>query len=130
MHKSLQHVTPNIIEHITNIFNACIFTGHMPKAFNEAIMVLIAKGERDLTNPSNYRPISLLENIGKILEIMINKRLQGHLEEHNILNERQFGFRKKRGCQETIALVSEFISQVQANRKSSITSNKKCIKSL
>ena len=53
----------------------------------------------------------------KILERIINERLQGHLEEHNLLNERQFGFWKRRSCQEVIALVSEFISQMQASRK-------------
>ena len=74
-------------------------------------MVLILKGKRDTTNPSNYRPISLLENIGKILERIVNERLQRHLEENQLLNERQFGFRKRRGSQEAIALASEFIIQ-------------------
>ena len=113
----LQHATPNIIQQITNIYNACLSSGYFPKAFKEAIMVLIPKGERDTTNPSNYRPISLLENIGKILERIVNERLQGHLEENQLLNERQFGFRKRRGCQEAIALAAEFISQMQASRK-------------
>ena len=45
----LQQVAPNIIEQITNIFSTCISTGHIPKAFKEAIMVLIQKGERDTT---------------------------------------------------------------------------------
>ena len=58
-------------------------------------MVLIPKVERDTINPSNYRPISLLENIGKILERIINERLQRHLEDNKLLNKRQFGFRKK-----------------------------------
>ena len=57
--------------------------------------MLIPKGEMNTTNLSNYRPISLLENIGKILERIINERLQTHLEENELLNERQFGFRKK-----------------------------------
>ena len=42
----LQHVTPNIIKQITNLFNACISTGHMPKTFKETIMVLIPKGKK------------------------------------------------------------------------------------
>ena len=44
-------------------------------------------------------------------------KLQRHLEEYELLNERKFGFRKRRGCQEAIVLVSEFISQLQANKK-------------
>ena len=67
----MQHV--NIIEQINNIFNTCVYAEHLPKAFEEAIMVMITKGERDTTNPTKYRPISLLENIGKILERIINE---------------------------------------------------------
>ena len=80
-------------------------------------MVLIPIGERDTTNPSNYRPISLLENIEKILERIINERLQRYLEGNEQFNKRQFRFRKRRGCQEAITLVSEFIIQMQASRK-------------
>ena len=76
----LQHVTPNIIEQIINILNACTSTGHMPKSFKEAIIVMIPKRERDTTNPSNYRPTYFLENIGKILERIINVRLQRNIE--------------------------------------------------
>ena len=48
------------------------------KAFKEAIIVLIPKGERNTTNPGNYRPISLLENRRKILERIIKERLQSN----------------------------------------------------
>ena len=67
--------------------------------------ILIPKGEKITTNPSNYRLISLLENIQKILERIIIERLQRHLD-NELLNEKQFGFRKRRGCQKAIALVS------------------------
>ena len=56
-------------------------------------MVLIPNRERDTTNPSNYKLISLLEDIGKIHDRIINERLQRHLEGNELLNERQFGFR-------------------------------------
>ena len=91
-------------------------------------MVLIPKGERGTTNPSNYRPISLLENIWKILERVINERLQRHLEDNELLIERQFAFRKSRGCQEAIALAFKFISHMQASRKIIIIVTKDVLK--
>ena len=45
-------------------------------------MMLIFKGERDTTNPSNYKPLSLIGSIGNILE--------RHLEENDLLNVKQF----------------------------------------
>ena len=43
---------------------------------------------------SNYRPISLLSNIDKILEKLIHNRLVEFPEEGQILYYKQFGFRK------------------------------------
>ena len=44
---------------------------------------------------TNYRPISLLPCISKILEKIVCKRLSSFLTLNNILNPSQFGFRKK-----------------------------------
>ena len=43
---------------------------------------------------SNYRPISLLSNINKILEKLMHNRLMKFLTELKILYLKQFGFRK------------------------------------
>ena len=44
---------------------------------------------------SNYRPISLLSNINKIIEKLMHERLYDFLTKHNCIYELQFGFRKK-----------------------------------
>ena len=43
---------------------------------------------------NNYRPVSLLTAMSKILEITMFKRMERHLESNNILTTEQFGFRK------------------------------------
>ena len=43
---------------------------------------------------NNYRPISLLSNIGKLKEKLIHVRLNIFPETNNCLSENQFGFRK------------------------------------
>jgi len=48
---------------------------------------------KDKTNMSNYRPISLLPTISKILEKVVHNRLYNFLSVNNILNVNQFGFR-------------------------------------
>ncbi len=49
----------------------------------------------DKINPDNYRPISLLSTINKIMEKIMYKRLITFLNTHNILYNYQFGFREK-----------------------------------
>jgi hypothetical protein len=56
-------------------------------------VIPIPKPSRDNLDPSNYRPISLLSSISKILERVILKRLNAFIFGHNVLPNHQFGFR-------------------------------------
>ena len=50
----------------------------------------------------NYRPISLLMTISKLLEKIIYICVYSFLEDHNILYDSQYGFRSKRSCNQAI----------------------------
>jgi len=65
--------------------------GIYPERFKFSLIKPIYKsGERSL--PSNYRPISLLPALSKILEKVIYKRLFDHLYNNVILYKHQYGF--------------------------------------
>ena len=44
---------------------------------------------------NNYRPISLISNLGKLMEKIVHARLYSFREKNSLLFERQYGFRKK-----------------------------------
>ena len=48
---------------------------------------------------ANYRPISLLPVISKVFEKLIDKQLKLFMQDHNILNNAQHGFRKKKSTE-------------------------------
>jgi len=50
---------------------------------------------RDITDFSNYRPISLLTSFSKITEKILFRRLYNYLNDNNILVGDQYGFREK-----------------------------------
>ena len=52
---------------------------------------LFKKGDK--TKLLNYRPISMLSFFSKVLEKVMYKQLQDHLNKHGILAQKQFGFR-------------------------------------
>ena len=60
-----------------------------------AKVILVYKNKGEITSPGNYRPISLLSDIDKLLEKVIYFRLYNHLQTNSILNQYQCGFRKK-----------------------------------
>ena len=69
---------------------------------------------------TNYRPISLTNNLGKVLEKLIKKRLMSFLENRDILSKNQFGFRQGRGTHDALFELGKIIHNV-------IDENQKCI---
>jgi hypothetical protein len=55
----------------------------------------ILKPGKDPTLPSSYRPISLLDTVGKLFEKILLSRVLREVNEHGLLREEQFGFRPK-----------------------------------
>lgn len=87
-----------IINHLCVL---CSNRGVFPQSLKRAIVHPIYKsGARDDIN--NYRPISVLTVISKIIEKNINKRLLDFINKYNILSDAQFGFREKRSIEDAI----------------------------
>src|SRR5262249_51414047 len=57
--------------------NACVSLGHWPSLFKESVSVIIPKpGKPHYSTPKMFRPIVLLNTLGKLFEKMIARRLQ------------------------------------------------------
>ena len=100
--KFLQLCAPYISEPLANIFNASISKGIYPDLLKIArVTPIYKKGVK--SDPSNYRPISVLSIVNKLFEKILHDRLYKYLTKFNILYEYQYGFRK--GHSTTQALV-------------------------
>jgi hypothetical protein len=91
-----KHLPRTAIEALTIIFNNCLQAHHFPPAWKHATTIMIPKPGKDLSDPQSYRPISLLNIPGKILEKILANRLKHVLELNNLLPPEQFGFRSQR----------------------------------
>ena len=78
---------------ITQILNLFIETNTIPDLWKTGVITPIYKGGELIA--INFRPITLLPVISKVLEKLIVEQLLDFLESNKILNSRQFGFRKK-----------------------------------
>jgi retron-type reverse transcriptase len=96
---------------LTAIINASLRFCHFPSRWKSANVIFIPKPGKDLLFPQNYRPISLLSNVGKVLEKVILTRLVRATNENHVLPDEQFGFRPKHSTADQLIHVTEFISQ-------------------
>lgn len=77
-------------------------------------MILVPKPNKNTKRIENYRPLSLLEVTGKLLEKIVNIRVVDIMEENDIFNERHHGFRKCRSTQTAIAITTELLAIAKA----------------
>lgn len=112
----LSHLPLCAIERLAEIYNSTLSAGYFPDIWKESVLRLIPKPGKPSTQAINYRPISLLEVPGKILERVINTRLRHYLEDSNQYHPSQYGFRQDRGTTHALALITECIAQNKGNR--------------
>ena len=81
--------------YITDLFNKSLTLGHFPVPFRVAeVTPVLKKSSLDPTLPVNYRPVSNLQFISKVLERAVNKQIVLHLDGNNLLPEYQSAYRK------------------------------------
>ena len=107
----LTNLPPNFISNVCHLFIACCATGIYPQHFKTAEIIMIPKDDTPKSDPKQYRPISLLNLLGKAFAKILNKKLVTHLEDARIIKETQHGFRKKRGTHTLIASLYERIAR-------------------
>ena len=88
----LKMLSPAISETLSNIFNESFPRGVFPDHMKLGITPTFKGGSK--LDVSNYRPVSVLLTISKILEKLMLFRLTKFLDKHNIIYEHQFGFPK------------------------------------
>ena len=84
-----------IAKFLASIMNKSMETGEIPDMFKKAIVMPIFKGGDDL-DPKNYRPVSLTSHIVKIMERIIKTEIMVYLDNNNLINDIQHGFRSGR----------------------------------
>ena len=111
----IKKVKSEIVKPLTHIFNLSLSTGVVPEKFKIAKVIPIYK-KADFALFSNYRPVSLLPCFSKILERLVFNICVDYINHHEILNDKQFGFRPKHSTYMAIAqLVDKITNAVEKN---------------
>ena len=108
--KVLKQRAPIIHPLIKIIINQSLVTGIFPKKLKHAIVTPIYKGKNsDPQEFINYRPISLLPTLSKILEKVVQKQLYRYMTENKLLTNSQYGFRTNHSTEHATV---EFVDRI------------------
>ena len=112
----MKQLSDIIVSPLAELINKSFQSGIFPDIFKIAKVIPIFKSEsRVLCN--NYRPISLLSNISKLIEKLMHKRVYSFLEQQNFFYNAQFGFRLSLSTNNALMSITENIqSQLDQNK--------------
>ena len=99
-----------ITEPLTHIINSSLITGVFPTDWKLSKLIPIPKS-KPYNIIKNYRPISIIPAISKVIEKLVHHQLSSYLENNNLLHESQFGFRKGRSTELAATLFTDNVKR-------------------
>ena len=104
---------PEFLPLLTEIINLSLKTGNVPTSFKEALIIpLLKKPNLDCDTLKNYRPVSNLPFLSKVLERVVLKQLLDHLTLNNLLETYQSAYRCNHSTETAVLdVVNNFFQQ-------------------
>ena len=108
----LKQYLVDVIPLITDIINSSLSTGIFPCQFKEAVVIpLLKKKNLDHDVLKNYRPVSNLPFISKVLERIVLVQLQDHLRANNLSETYQSAYRSGHSTETAVLCVTNSLLQ-------------------
>ena len=104
--KLLKAAGQSICETLLYIFNLILETGIFPEDLKQAKVTPVFKADNK-SDCGNYRPISVIPAIAKILEKLISDQLIEYLNNNNIISNQQSGFRKSHSTETALMQITD-----------------------
>lgn len=110
------NATDKFLQQLLHIYNNIFETSQIDESFSKTVIFPIHK-KGDIDQPSNYRGISFMNSVVKIMMGIINERLMNWVESNKILTEYQAGFRRNYSTADNIYNLSAIVSSKLAEKK-------------
>ena len=114
--KMFKLVLPCMLKELTYLINICLSKSIFPANLKVGLITPIHKaGSQSLF--SNYRPITVLPVLSKVLETVMYNQLMDHFTTHDIIFDQQFGFRAKHSAFMPLSLLHDNITSCLVDGK-------------
>ena len=109
--RALKHLPQRAVSLLLAIFDAVLLEQYFPSVWKHARNISILKPGKDPALPSSYRPISLLDTIGKLFEKILLSRILSEVSGRGLMRDEQFGFRTKHSTSLQLAHLVERVTR-------------------
>ncbi|GBP54451.1 Probable RNA-directed DNA polymerase from transposon X-element [Eumeta japonica] len=113
--KILKELPNSGVRLMTEIYNAMTKLQFIPPQWKVAQIIMLLKPGKQPEDPKSYRPISLLPIPSKIYESLLLLRILPLVEQHKIIPDHQFGFRRKHA---TVDQIHRLINEIDKSFES------------
>ena len=100
--KIIKNIKPSILNILYTLYNISWHKGYHSTNWKTPLTILFNKPDKPKSDPNNYRPISLINSLSKILEKIIKVKLTNWAEDNNKINDEQAGFRANKSTLDKI----------------------------
>ena len=105
-----------LVPMLKKLFNHILHSECFPAEWKKGYIINIHKSG-SMSDPNNYRGITLTSCLGKLFSIIMNARLVQYLNAENIYSDFQFGFRAEHRTTDSIYILNEIMSQYRKSNK-------------
>ena len=113
-----------LLPNITNIINGSLVSGVFPSDYKVALVrPIIKKSNLDPDVLKNYRPVSNLHYISKLTEKVVAGQIEMHLENNNLLDPYQSGYRKHHSTETAVLnITNDILSKKDSHQATALVS--------
>jgi hypothetical protein len=115
--RMLKMVAASLDVPLSRLFNLFLSSGHFPAGWKLGIVIPIFKNKGSKCSPDNYRPVTLLNSLSKIFERTVYDVILHHLQQNDLLFERQSGFLPGHDTQKQLVDIVHYILSNNESRK-------------
>ena len=105
----IKNLAPLAKTYLLQFYNHLWVNQIFPKVWKHAVVIPISKPGKDPSNPNNYRPISLTSCLCKLMEKMVNNRLNWVLRKNKVLSPTQCGSQAERSTLDSLSHLENHI---------------------
>jgi hypothetical protein len=114
----LKKCAAELAKPLAKLFQLLFDKNCMPKQWKVAYVIPCHK-KKDRHDPNNYRPVSLLCILSKVMEALINRVLWKYISKHRLISDKQFGFRAGHSTADALTYICQNLHNAMDKRQES-----------